>query len=149
RAFAVKPGLVNSGIASASFLNSSSIGNGTGLLGSYWSSTTAAAFSSPSFSAPPTLVRVDGTVNFDWGSGSPDPSISVDTFTARWTGSVQPQFSETYTFYTRVDDGVRLWVNGQLIINQWIDQPPTTWSGTIALKAQQKYNIQMDYYENA
>ncbi|MDB6065209.1 MAG: hypothetical protein JWR26_1417, partial [Pedosphaera sp.] len=81
--------------------------------------------------------------------GSPDPSISADTFTARWTGMVQPQFSQTYTFYTTTDDGVRLWVNGQLLVNAWVNQGPTTWSGSIALKGQQYYNIQMDYYENA
>ena len=148
QAIATKAGAVNSGIASAGFLNSSSIGTGTGLVGNYWSDTTAATLSSPSFSVPPSLVRTDATVNFDWGVGSPDSSISIDTFTARWIGSVQPQFSETYTFYTRVDDGVRLWVNGQLIIDRWMDQAPTTWSGSIALKAQQLYNVRMDYYEN-
>ena len=61
-----------------------------------------------------TVVRTDPTVNFDWGSGSPAPAIGADTFSARWTGQVQPQFSETYTFYTQSDDGVRLWVNNVL-----------------------------------
>ena len=55
-------------------------------------------------------------VNFDWGQGSPDPSIPVDGFSARWTGKVQAQYSETYTFYTNSDEGVALWVNGQQII---------------------------------
>ncbi len=87
-------------------------------------------------------------MNFDWGGGSPDPSISSDTFTARWIGMVQPQYDQTYTFYTTSDDGARLWVNGQLIVDRWVDQSPTTASGTITLKAQQKYNIRMDYYEN-
>ena len=58
-----------------------------------------------------TVARTDPTVNFDWGVGSPAPAIGVDTFSARWTGQVQPQFTETYTFYTQSDDGVRLWVN--------------------------------------
>ena len=53
------------------------------------------------------------------------------------------------TLSTRLrDDGVRLWVNGQLLIDQWVDQGPTEWSGSISLVAQQRYNIQMDYYEN-
>ena len=47
------------------------------------------------------------------GDGSPAPAIGADTFSVRWTGQVQPQFSETYTFYTKSDDGVRLWVNGR------------------------------------
>jgi uncharacterized repeat protein (TIGR03806 family) len=144
QAVATKPGAVNSAIASAGFINSSVIGNGVGLLGQYWSNQLP---TSP-FAGAPTLVRTDPVVNFNWGNGSPDPSISVDHFTARWTGAVQPQFDETYTFTTTTDDGVRLWVNGQLIINEWVDQGPTPWSGSIALKAQQRYNIEMDYYEN-
>ena len=76
---------------------------------------------------PATLVRMDTNINFNWGTGSPDPSISADNFTVRWTGSVQPQFNETYTFYTTTDDGVRLWVNGQLLIDEWVDQSATTY----------------------
>ncbi|MDB6065398.1 MAG: hypothetical protein JWR26_1606, partial [Pedosphaera sp.] len=110
QAVAIKSGAVNSGIVGAGFINSSSIGTGTGLSGSYWTATTAAAFINTNFNTAPTLVRTDATVNFNWGTGSPDPSISADTFTARWTGMVQPQFSQTYTFYTTTDDGVRLWV---------------------------------------
>jgi uncharacterized repeat protein (TIGR03806 family) len=148
QAMAVKPGFVNSGIASATFLNSSAIGTGIGLRGSYWSNTTPATFTSPGFSVSPSLVRTDAVVNFNWGNGSPDPKISADHFIARWTGAVQPQFNETYTFYTTTDDGVRLWVNGQLLIDHWVDQGATEWSGSINLVAQQRYNIQMDYYEN-
>ena len=40
-----------------------------------------------------------------------DRASASDTFSVRWTGQVQPQFTETYTFYTQSDDGVRLWVN--------------------------------------
>jgi hypothetical protein len=65
-----------------------------------------------------------------------------------WTGAVQPQFEETYTFYTTTDDGVRLWVNGQLLVDKWVDQAAIEWSGTIALHAGQKYPITMEYYEN-
>lgn len=142
QAFAVKPGAIDSGVASAEFLNSSAIGNGTGLLGQYF------ANQLKTFTPPPSLVRTDAVVNFNWNNNSPDPSIPATDYTVRWTGMVQPQFSETYTFTTTTDDGVRLWVNGQLIIDKWIDQAPTTWSGTIALEAQQFYNIQMDFYQN-
>ena len=61
---------------------------------------------------------------------------------------VQPRFSETYTFYTLSDDGVRLWVNNQLIIDNWTDHPPTENAGIIALEAGQLYDIKMDMYEN-
>ena len=95
-----------------------------------------------------TLSRVDATIDFDFGTGSPDPSITADTFTVRWTGKVQPFYSQTYTFYTTTDDGVRLWVNGQLVINSWINQAATERSGSIALTAGQKYAIVMEYFEN-
>ena len=144
QAVAVKPGAVNSGVASAGFLNSSSIGTGTGLVGSYYDS----HLPDNPFSGNPTLVRTDPTVDFDWGGGSPDPSIGADHFTVRWTGSVQSQFTETYTFATTTDDGVRLTVNGQRIIDEWVDQGPTTWTGTIPLVAGQRYDIAMEYYEN-
>ena len=139
---AFKPGAVSSGTSSASFINSSSIGTGIGLTGAYYSNQLM------TYTGPPTLVRTDAVVNFNWGNGSPDPSISVDHFTVRWTGAVQPQFNETYTFYTTTDDGVRVWVNNQLIIDHFVDQGPTEWSGTIALLPQERYNIRMDYYEN-
>src|SRR5262249_802748 len=61
---------------------------------------------------------------------------------------VQAQYSETYTFYTESDDGVRLWVNGQLLVDNWTDHAPTENSGTIALVAGQKYDIKMEFYEN-
>ncbi|HTD65192.1 MAG TPA: Ig-like domain-containing protein, partial [Candidatus Limnocylindria bacterium] len=92
--------------------------------------------------------RIDPVVNFDWGTGSPDPLLAAETFSARWTGQVQPRFSETYTFYTVSDDGARLWVNNQLIIDRWVDQGQTEWPGFISLQAGQRYDIRMGYYEN-
>ncbi len=142
QAKAFKPGALASTSVTATFLSSADIGSGTGLDGAYYSN------QFQTFSNSPTLERIDATVDFDWGGGSPDPSISVDDFTVRWTGALQPQFSQTYTFYTKTDDGVRLWVDGQLLIDEWVDQGPTEWSGTISLNAGQKYSITMEYYEN-
>jgi glucose/arabinose dehydrogenase len=95
------------------------------------------------------LTRTDATVNFNWGKGSPDASIASDTFSVRWTGQVQAKYSETYTFFTTTDDGVRLLVNGQQIINRFIDQAATEVSGAIALEAGKKYDITLEYYENS
>jgi hypothetical protein len=139
---AIMPGSLNSAVASATFISSSSLGNGTGLLGQYYANTTPAT----AFTGPP-LVRTDATVNFNWNTNSPDPSIPTNNYTVRWTGLVQPLFSETYTFSTTTDDGTRLWVNGQEIINAWAPQSPTTWSGIISLQAQQLYAIEMDYFQ--
>jgi hypothetical protein len=149
QAIAAKPGSVNSGAASASFVNSAAVGHGTGLLGEYWAGTTSAAFTNINFAALPTLTRTDAVVNFNWSSSGPDPSIGQSDFTARWIGCVQPQYSESYTFTTLVDDGVRLWVNGQLLIDNWTTNSSTiTNSASITLNAQQLYNLRMDYFQS-
>ena len=144
KARAFKAGSVDSAVASATFVNSLDTGHGGGLTGDYYSN----HYSTNAFSGSPTLTRIDSTVNFDWVNGSPDPSISVDQFTVRWTGDVQPLFSETYTFYTRTDDGVRLWISNRSMVDKWVDQSPTEWSGSTALAAGQRYTIRMEYYEN-
>ncbi|HZQ48289.1 MAG TPA: PA14 domain-containing protein, partial [Verrucomicrobiae bacterium] len=139
---ATMPGSPNSFVASATFINSSSLGNGTGLLGQYYANT----FPTNAFTGSP-LVRTDAVVNFNWNTNSPDPGIPTNNYTVRWTGLVQPLFSETYTFSTTTDDGARLWVNGQELVNEWVGQSPTTWSGLINLQAQQLYAIEMDYFQ--
>jgi Domain of unknown function (DUF4347)/Glucose / Sorbosone dehydrogenase/PA14 domain/Calx-beta domain len=114
-------------------------GTGTGLTGEY--------FDNQDFTNSK-LSRVDATVNFDWGRGSPAPSIGPDTFSVRWSGQVQPLYTGNYTFYTTTDDGVLLFINGQPVIRQFIDQPATEASGTFQMVAGTKYDIKMEYYEN-
>jgi hypothetical protein len=75
--------------------------------------------------------------------------MGVDTFSVRWSGTVTPLFSETCTFYVKTDDGVRLWVNGQQLVNRWVNQGATEVSGALALVAGQAYAIKMEYYDNA
>jgi hypothetical protein len=95
------------------------------------------------------VTRVDPTVNFDFGSGSPDPLLGPDTFSVRWTGTITPEFSQAYTLYTTSDDGIRVWLNGARIIDNFTDHAPTENSGmTPVLTAGQAYPIQIDFYEN-
>jgi glucose/arabinose dehydrogenase len=115
-------------------------GTGTGLRGEY--------FDNIDFTNSK-VVRTDSTVNFNWGNGSPDPTIGNNTFSVRWTGQIQAKFDEEYTFYTTTDDGVRLKINGQTVVDRFVDQASTTATGKITLAANQKYNIEMEYYENA
>ncbi len=100
------------------------------------------------FGAMPRVTRVDPVVDFDWQLASPDPAIGAETFSVRWQGRVTPAFSETYTFYSQADDGVRLWVNGQLLIDAWYDQSETERSGTITLVGGQSVDIRFEFYEN-
>ena len=119
-------------------------GNGTGLSGDYF----AYGNGSTNFTGLPALTRVDPTVDFNWETAAPDPSLPADYFLVRWHGLVQPIYSDLYTFSTRTDDGARLWVNGQLLVNRWQNQGATTVSGNIALQAGRRYELVMEYYEN-
>src|SRR5262249_48853158 len=101
------------------------------------------------------LTRTDGEINFDdagmnfdWEMESPVSTDPADKFSVRWSGQLQPRYSEVYTFSTYTDDGVRLWIDGLLIVDKWLDQPPTEHSGRIALSAGRWYAITMEYYEN-
>jgi len=96
----------------------------------------------------PRLTRFDTVISFDWGSGSPDPSIGPDTFSVRWEGAIEPLYSELYTLYAMTDDGFRLWIDDQLVIDSWIDQAPTERSGLVNLTAGQRHAIRIEYYEN-
>lgn len=123
-------------------------GDGDGLLGSYFNRMNLSSGNIATADSP-VLVRTDPVVDFSWGVGSPAPSINTDNFSVRWIGEIEPEFTETYTFYFRSDDGVRLWVNNTLLIDRWIDTAPTEFTGTIALKAFEKVPIKIEYYEHS
>ncbi len=116
-------------------------GNGDGLRGTYFQGT--------QLMGTPLLTRVDPTVNFNWGGGSPAPGVVPnDQFSVRWEGLVEARSDEVYTFYVTHDDGARLWVNDQLIINNWTDHAAVEDSGSIALRLGQRYSIRLEFYEN-
>lgn len=94
------------------------------------------------------FTRVDACVDNRWQALAPDARLSADRFSIRWHGCVVPRYSQPYTFITTSDDGVRLWVNDQLIINNWNDHGETQNSGTIALTAGVPATIKMEFYEN-
>jgi hypothetical protein len=94
------------------------------------------------------LTRIDSTVNFAWSTNSPAPGVNPDTFSIRWIGFVQPQFSQDYIFYVDANDGTRLWINGVQIINSWIDGNSERVSTKIRLTAGVKYTIKLEYYDN-
>jgi len=95
------------------------------------------------------LTRIDPQISFNWGNGEPDPLVGADNFSVRWTGEVEVAFTETYTFCAYIDDGIRLWVDGQQLVENWIDQRhPIENKATIDLVAGNVYSLVMEYYEN-
>jgi len=129
----------NGATGSVGNVNSVAVRGGTGLSGEYFDDTTLTAIRA---------TRLDPTVNFDWALNAPHPNVGAETFSVRWTGRVVPRFTETYTFYTRTDDGVRLWVNGVLLIDDWTLHSATERSGMISLVAGRAYDLRMEYFDN-
>jgi hypothetical protein len=91
------------------------------------------------------LVRDDKRVDFDWGKGNPAPGIKSDNFSVRWTRRLDFE-AKVYRFNVSVDDGVRLWVDGQLLIDQWNDGAMRTYSVERPM-TQGKHDVRMEMYE--
>ncbi|MBA3441147.1 MAG: hypothetical protein H0T92_14885, partial [Pyrinomonadaceae bacterium] len=71
---------------------------------------------------------------------------SPGEFSVRWTGSIEPKFSEEYTFHTFSNDGVRLWVDEQLIIDNWTEHSVKEDTGKVTLKADRRYQLKIEYF---
>lgn len=138
QAMAFKIGLSHSGIAVQNYLVDNGPGKGSGLSGAYYNSLDLSGTA---------LTRIDPTIDFDWSNSAPFAGVNLNNFSVRWTGSVQPRCSGDYTFYANADDGVRLWVNGKQLVDAWIYQGATEYSGTVTLQAGTKYSIKIEYFQ--
>lgn len=99
-----------------------------------------------SLSGAPTLTRNDSVVDFNWGGGSAEASLPADKFSARWVRAIAFD-AGVYRFHAVVDDGVRLWMDGQMIINQWQDGERREFTVEQSL-SQGQHTLRIEYYEN-
>jgi hypothetical protein len=121
-------------------LMSCAAGYGQGLKGEY--------FDGVSLTGQPLLTRIEN-VGFNWGGASPGDPVPVDAFSVRWTGSLLLPASGSYVFRTNSDDGIRLWVDGDLIINNWSDHSATVnIAPAVQLDASDPVAIKVEYYES-
>ncbi len=116
-------------------------GSGTGL--------TAAYYATMDLSGP-AITRTDTVIDFDWGTGAPMAGIGSDNFSVRWVGQVAAPTTDTYTFSTISDDGIRVWLDGTLLIDNWTTHAPTTDTAIpVALLAGELHDLRVEYFENA
>lgn len=115
------------------------IGDGNGLSGNYFNGIN---FEKPVFN------RVDTKINFDWALGSPNVKVNSDQFSVRWTGKIKPMYSGEHIFYVTSDNGRKLWINDQLIIDKW-NNKIGEYKGKVILVAGKEYDIKLEYYETA
>ncbi|HEX6386084.1 MAG TPA: PA14 domain-containing protein [Anaerolineae bacterium] len=106
--------------------------------GEYWSNR--------SLSGPSTLVRNDAAINFDWGTGTPATTLPADNFSVRWTRTLSLA-EGNYRFYAVMDDGLRLIIDGTLIINEWRDGSQREVSKDVWL-ATGSHDLRVEYYES-
>jgi len=94
------------------------------------------------------IARTDGVIDFFWPE-SPAANIGADSFSVKWTGRVQAVETGSYIFRTYSDDGVRLWVNGQQLVNNWTNHAGTYDTATaITLTSGQRYDVRMEFFDN-
>jgi beta-glucosidase len=105
-------------------------------------------FNNQELNGEPALTRVDPHVHFDWGEGSFEPGQPIDHFSVRWTGYFTPKESGDYQFFTSADDGVRLYIDDERIIDDWLPQSQTLATATRHLEADKPYKVRVEYFED-
>jgi beta-glucosidase len=104
-------------------------------------------FSNKDLQGEPAVTRLDSDVNFDWFTNPPVPQLPMDNFSARWTGKLVPAVSGTYQLGARADDGVRVYLDDQLLIDAWRDGGGKTATKAVELQAGRAYKIRMEHYD--
>ncbi len=115
------------------------IGGAVGVEAEYFQNTT--------LSGIPFLTQLEPDINHNWGNAGPTDTV-VDTFSARWTADLEILFADTYTFIASSDDGVRLWLNGVQLVNDWVDRGTTDSYSPPQQLEPGIYSLVMEYYEN-
>jgi len=106
-------------------------------------------FDNVNLSGEPKVKRIDKNISFNWADGKPANELDVNNFSVRWTGYLKAPHSGEFIINTATDDGVRLWIDDNLIINDWTDHGVMTISRKINLEEGRLYKIKMEYYEKS
>ena len=121
--------------------NFTTAGGPGGIKGEYFANTTR------DFPGAPAMTRIDPSVDFNWGTGGPGTPIGADNFSVRWTADLEIAVGDAYTFIVRSDDGGRLWLNDQRIVNAWVDRGATDSFSEAQNLEPGVYALVMEYYE--
>jgi alpha-D-xyloside xylohydrolase len=92
-------------------------------------------------------TRKDAAIDFDWGLAAPRPEVPPDQFSVRWTGRLRAPETGEYELATVADDGVRLWLDGKLLIDDWTQHAPEYHAGRVTLEFGKQYDFRLEYYD--
>jgi outer membrane protein OmpA-like peptidoglycan-associated protein len=118
---------------------SQAIPTGDGLVGAY--------YRGPNFDKF-VLKRRDATIDFDWNFRPPGPGLPNEYFSVRWTGWLVAPSTGRYLFHARVDDGIRVWVDDELILDEWRPQRVRDFTATVSLKQGTAYRLKVEYFQD-
>lgn len=93
-------------------------------------------------------TQVDPRIDFNW-TATPPLGLPHDHYSVRWTGFVTAGVAGDYTFQTASDDGVRLWIDGKQVIDDWTTHALTTDMATVHFDANSRHTIKLEYFQNA
>lgn len=99
--------------------------------------------------AHPVRTTIDPVLDFNWQEQEPLPGVPATNFSVRWTGLVQAPVTGRYTFRTIADDGLRVWLDGQLMVDDWQNHGTTLHTAARTLQAGTYHTLQVDYYQNS
>lgn len=92
------------------------------------------------------LTRTDARIHFEWNNKAPAPGMDPESFSARWKGRIKAPESGNYLFRAKVDDGIRVKVGNQMVINAWGMHDSEPFSGTVYMEAGRLYDLQVEYF---
>jgi beta-glucosidase len=110
-------------------------------------SITAEYYANPDLSGDPAFIRQENRIEHDWKSGSPK-GLPKDHFSARWSGKFKSPVTRTVTFGTTIDDGARLWIDDNLVIDRWSGGARRLAEATVRLEKGRIYDFTMEYYDS-
>ncbi len=110
----------------------------------HWS---ASYWNNVDLTGAPVLTQEENRIDHDWGGGSPAPRVPADYFSARWTRYINIDVAGAYRFTVASDDGVRLWVDGELILDEWQVQAETTFTPEKYL-TEGAHQVRLEYFED-
>ncbi|MET4105799.1 PA14 domain-containing protein [Hymenobacter sp. UYP22] len=95
------------------------------------------------------LTRIDNQLDFEWRKLPPAPGVPAEHFSVRWTGFLEAPVTGQYVLHLTVDDGVRVWLDNQLLFDSWRDQYFTKGQARVRMEAGKRYALRVEYYQNA
>jgi beta-glucosidase len=104
-------------------------------------------FNNKDLQGEPAVTRIDEQLNFNWFTNAPVPQLPTDNFSVRWTGFFTPPSSGTYQLGARVDDGIRIYLDDKLLVEDWRDRGAKTVTKPVELEAGRKYKLRVEYYD--